>query len=126
MSKKRRFRLPREWDDNHHICFPRTLWQKGVGIMLRQYWYCIVSIPRETLHQEIHHEVSDIPVPRNSSIMNVLEALNRLAEQGAIHKEDGIERRLQILIALFDCIEPKTTKALKKQLQVVERFYQSP
>lgn len=70
----------------------------------------------------IHSEVSHIPVPRNSSIKSALEQLKLLEQRGGICQEDSIEKRLMVLHALFDCIEPATADALKKQLEIVREY----
>ena len=90
------------------------------------HWYCSVLIPRETLHREIHHFIGSVPVPRSSSIKIVLRQLDFLERYEAISKDDPIEKRLRVLIALFECIEDDTADALKCQLKIVNRFYSKP
>jgi hypothetical protein len=40
---------------------------------------------------------------------------------GAITVDDPIEEKLELMIHLFDYIEPSTTEALKKQLDIVRK-----
>ena len=105
--------------DNHHIFYTRVSWNQALPNKLRTHWYCIVDIPKGTIHHRIHEKVRYIPVPRNSTITDVLEELGKLQSYGAIHPDDSIEKRLKVLIGLFDCVDQPTADALKKQLEVV-------
>ena len=109
--------------DTHHILWYRRNYSKGWAKKLRDHWYCKVEIPRDTLHRQIHYEVAHIPVPRVISMKGALEQLALLERFGGISRDDSIEKRLLVLMALFDCAEPKTYKALKEQYNVVCRFY---
>lgn len=109
--------------DRHHIVWYKRDYAKGYAKRLRDHWYCSVEIPRDTLHRKIHYEVAHIPVPRVQSIKSALYQLELLEQYGGIHKDDSIERRLMVLCALFDCVEPKTYEALKKQYDIVCEFY---
>lgn len=112
--------------DRHHILWHKKDYNKGWAKRLRDHWYCTVEIPRETLHRRIHHEITHIPVPRVISIKSALEQLNLLEKFGGISREDDIEKRVMVLHALFDCAEPQTANALKKQLEVVREFKKAP
>lgn len=109
--------------DRHHILWYRRDYSKGWAKRLRDHWYCSVEIPRDTLHHQIHYEISHIPVPRVISIKAALEQLALLERFGGINKDDNIERRLMVLCALFECVEPKTFEALKKQYELACKFY---
>lgn len=109
--------------DKHHILWYRRDYNKGWAKRLRDHPYCSVEIPRDTLHRLIHFEVSHIPVPRVMSIKGALEQLAYLEKYGGISKDDKIDKRLLVLMALFDCVEPKTYEALKKQYETVCEFY---
>lgn len=109
--------------DRHHLLWYRKNYSKGWAKRLRDHWYCSVEIPRDTLHKEIHHKIAHIPVPRVISIKSALEQLNLLEKFGGISKDDNIEKRLQVLLALFDCAEPSTHAALKAQYDIVCKFY---
>lgn len=70
--------------------------------------------------------MGSIPVPRYHSAKSALEQLGYLEKYGGISKKDPIEKRLKVLIALFECIEDNTSNALKIQLEIVNRFYSEP
>lgn len=108
--------------DIHHLLWTRKTWKGGAVGQLRMHWYCRMPIPRDTLHKEIHHYIGSIPVPRYYSAKCALEQLGYLEKYGGISNEDPIEKRLKVLIALFECIEDCTADALKIQLAIVERF----
>lgn len=112
--------------DRHHLCYQRNKWQRGNLRLLRDYWYCKVSIPRDTLHKKLHLEISNIPVPSDSSAKSALEQLEMLEEYSAISEYDSIERRLDLLASLFDCSDQATADAFRKQLEVVREFRKSP
>lgn len=108
--------------DRHHILWYKRDYNKGWAKRIREHWYCSIEIPRDTLHRTIHNEVSHIPVPRVCSIKSALEQLEMLEHYGGICRDDGIEKRLMVLFALFDCCEPATAEALKKQLEIVHKY----
>jgi len=111
--------------NQHHLFYIRRSWNTKKPKQLRAYYYCIVSIP-VALHERIHAKVQDVPVPRAISIDSALDQLDYLSWHGAIKTTDNIEKRLGVLVALFECIEPETAEALKQQLQVVREFYRAP
>ena len=112
--------------DIHHLLWTRKSWKGGAVGELRMHWYCRIAIPRDTLHKEIHHYIGSIPVSRYHSAKSVLEQLGYLEKYGGISEKDPIEKRLKVLIALFECIEDDTANALKVQLEIVNRFYDKP
>lgn len=123
--KKHKKKQPRPTSnirDKHHLCYQRKKWARGSLRVLRDYWYCKVSIPRDTLHKKLHLEISDIPVPSESSAKSALKQLEMLAEYNAISEYDSIERRLGILASLFDCSDQETADAFRKQLDIVREF----
>ncbi len=109
--------------DRHHILWYRKEYSKGWAKRLRDHWYLRIEIPRDTLHRQIHYEVAHIPVPRVISIKNAIEQLTLLEKFGGITRKDNLEKRLLVLLALFDCAEPATHNALKKQYDIVCKFY---
>ena len=131
-KKKRRYATKRRKKrvinqcDIHHVLFIGRKWGYGELLSLRQFWYCKISIPRETLHRYIHENLANVPIPKLENAREALRQLRFLEKNGAIHETDDIERRLEILIALFDCVEPRTTEGLKKQLEIVREFYEQP
>lgn len=112
--------------DTHHIFWPRHDWNRGWAKTLRTHWYMRVDIPMLTLHREIHHQILMVPVPKAVNIQGALQQLNLLEKHGAIHPYDTLEKRLYILLALFDCCEPATHAAIKHQYDVVRKYYKSP
>lgn len=117
MSSRRKYNL-------HHLFYIRRNWNTKKPKQLRAYYYCIISIPIP-LHDRIHASVETVPVPKSKSIDYALEQLDYLSWFGAIKPSDNIEKRLSVLIALFECLEPEVTEALKMQLRVVREFYRA-
>lgn len=105
--------------DNHHIFFQERHYLMPALERLREYWYCIVSIPKIELHQTIHEYVGDVPAPTVEVAREVVKQLEMFDKKGVISYNDPIEKRLIILIALLeDCGRP-TANALEKQLYIV-------
>ena len=128
-SKRRRKKQPRPASnlrDRHHLCYQRNKWARGNLRLLRDYWYCRVSIPRDTLHKKLHLGVPDIPTPRDSSAKSALKQLEMLEQYSAISEYDSIERRLELLATLFDCSDQPTADAFRRQLDIVREFRKSP
>ena len=109
-----------------HLCFQKRHWRGGYLAELRDFPYCVVSIPRDSLHRYIHEWMSDVPAPRNVNAKSALLQLRMLEGYGAISENDSIEKRLRLLIALFDCVEQPTADAFRKQLDIVCKFYKKP
>lgn len=107
--------------DRHHLFYQKRHYY-GILSDLRSYEYCVVSIPKNTLHHKIHEYLGDIPTPRPSSARDALFQLRTLYQYGGISNNDSIEKRLRVLIALFECAEQPTADALKEQLSIVQRF----
>jgi hypothetical protein len=112
--------------DKHHILFMKRNWNKGLLEVLRTYHYCVIPIPKCTLHRYIHECLHDVPAPSIYAVKGALEQLELLDKAGALHDCDPIEKRLKLLIALFECSAQPTADALKKQLNIVRRFYEQP
>lgn len=111
-------------EDRHHILWMRRSWAKVPSAnKLRNHWYMIILIPKNTLHAYIHQQVKSIPVPREITAAGALRQLELLEQYGAIHETDDIQRRLMIIMALFECCEPATYAALKAQSDAVRKFY---
>lgn len=107
--------------DRHHLLWPRSSWDFGSLCTLRDNPYCVCEIQRDTLHHSIHEKMCCIPTPRVRSAHYALEQIEYLMNVGAITVDDPIEEKLELLIHLFDYIEPSTTEALKKQLDIVRK-----
>lgn len=109
--------------DRHHLFWTRTEYAKHFWAnKLRLHEYCIVPIPKSTLHREIHHEVRWVPIPREEICKQTYEELERLRSFGVL-KEDNIIKRLNLLIFILEYAADDTTDALKKQLEIATRFY---
>jgi hypothetical protein len=112
--------------DCHHIFFQARHWKRGALLSLRRFHYCRLRIDRDTLHREIHHRLKDVPPPKPINALEALSQLRYLEKFGAISDEDGFAKRLVVLIALFEDIEPQTARALQKQLEIVCEFKIKP
>ena len=123
--RKRVYHPPTTPLDKHHLCFIGRRWNNGWLASFRKYWYCIVKIPRDTIHRYIHENLATISPPSPENAKAALEQLWELNKYGAIHDTDSIERRLEVLIALFDCVEPKTTEGFRKQLELIREYRHS-
>ena len=125
MSKKTKQKTRKSacYKDRHHILWPQHDWNRGYAKELRNHWYMVVPIPMNTLHRTIHHEIVHIPVPRGFIAKQALEQLDMLERHGALHPYDNIEKRLMVIMALFECCEPATHAALKRQQDIVRKFY---
>lgn len=108
--------------DKHHIFWIRKEWSKGELNKLRLHPYCIISVHRDTLHKFLHTHLACIPVPDKYIVNEVLEHLKYLEAYKAISLNDPIEKRLKVLIAIFDCVEQETADALREQLKLVYEF----
>lgn len=109
--------------DRHHIFYQRVNWSRGALTILRQYHYCKVYIPRD-LHDRIHENVRNITPPRLVNVIDALKQLCNLETYDSISELDDFEKRLKVLILLFDCVEPETAECLKRQLEIVHEYYE--
>ena len=115
--------MSRKSTDKHHIFWYHKDYDRGWKKRLRDYWYCSIEIPRDTLHHIIHYEISHIPTPHSSNIKLVMEQLKSLEYHNAIHHSDTLDQRLNLLMSLFQYLEPATYEALLKQYLIVCNFY---
>lgn len=126
MSKKKKKNSKYSYGyDTHHLLWQRRYWGYGDLKTLRLYPYCRLKVPTY-IHREIHERIKTIPSVNQSSAREVLKQLKYLEEYKGISEKDSIGKRLRVLIALFECIEEPTAKALKKQLDIVREFYNEP
>ena len=108
-------------NDCHHIFFQRRCYT-GALASLRSYAYCVVCIPKDSLHRQIHEAMAAVPTPKPANAREALQELRTLYHYGGISDHDDIEKRLKVLIALFDYIEQPTADALREQLFVVQKY----
>lgn len=78
------------------------------------------------MHKHIHLEVPNIPPPKDSSAKAALEQLGYLEMYGSITEFDSLERRLELLAALFDCADQPTADAFRAQIEVARELKKSP
>ena len=126
MSKKKKKNLFPFGFDNHHLFYTKMIYNTKYTNKLREHPYCKCTIPKGTLHHNIHKEVRYVPVPREISAKAALEELEKLKEYGAIRDDDSIIKRLKTLICIFDGCDQPTADALKKQLAVAMDYYNEP
>ena len=107
--------------DRHHLLYQKRHY-RGILSELRNYEYCVVLIPKDSLHRLIHEYLGDIPAPKPVNAREALWQLKVLYRYGGIHDDDSIEERLKVLISLFECVEQPTADALKKQLSIVQSY----
>lgn len=112
--------------DRHHLCFPRHDWNKGYCHMIRSHWYCIVRIPKYTLHPAIHYSVPCIPAPFGPDAKKVYNQILELEAQGLLSPDDPIEKRLGRLMNLFAETSPGTSIAFQMQLDAVRSYKKAP
>lgn len=104
----------------------KKCWNRGILEVLRTYHYCVIPIPKCTLHRYIHENLRNIPAPSPIAAKGALEQLELLDKMGVLHDTDPIEKRLKLLAALFDCSAQPTADGIRKQLDIVRRFYTQP
>lgn len=124
-KRKKKQRTIANIRDTHHLCYQRRKWERGSLKKLRGYWYCKISIPRDTLHRVIHRELSEIPPPSEQGAKNALWQLEMLERFSAISVYDPIEQRLELLASLFDCSDQPTADGFREQIRII-REYKSP
>lgn len=126
MSKAKKVKNRLGNGDFHHLCYQRRNWKDGALGELRELDYCKAYIPKNTLHIRIHAEVWDIPTPQQINAKRALEQLAIFKEYGVISSDDSIERRLEVLVFLFEKVDQPTADAFRKQLNIVRKFYGKP
>ena len=118
-SKKSKVKTP---FDKHHIFYIRKEWNQGDLDKLRLYHYCVIKVRRNSLHRHLHTHLAYIPAPKDYPAQDAINLLKELEEAKAIGPKDTLEKRLGILIALFDHVEQPTADALREQLRIVHEF----
>lgn len=74
------------------------------------------------MHHYIHEEVCKIPVPVSCLCEDCLKQLRLLEKANAIHENDPLTKRLEILICCLDTGDSPTADALKRQLEAVKTY----
>lgn len=107
----------------HHLCYTRREWEHNSSAkQLREFWYCHVLIPQDTLHAKIHRWLYCVPCPPEIHAESALRQLKYLDSRGVLHEEDDIEKRLSLLLALFECTGQPTEEGLRLQLSIVRAY----
>ena len=119
VQKKNKAKTP---FDKHHIFYIRKEWNKGELDKLRLHPYCIVKVRRNTLHRYLHTHLAYIPAPDEHCVQDMVDCLKFLEDNKAIGPKDQLEKRLAVLISLFELVEQPTADALKEQLKIVHEF----
>lgn len=111
--------------DNHHLLWVSTIWNKQYyARLLRNYWYCQIYIPKNTLHKSIHEEIrGGLSLPSDTTCRAVYNKLLEMEKLGELSSKDPIGYRLKLLISLFGNNDPATVKGLRKQLNIAAKFY---
>lgn len=122
-SKKCRVRSMPGGCDTHHLCFTRRNWVGRYAKLIRGHPYFKVVIPRQTLHRYIHMSMDAIIPPSEIAAKAAYEQVKLLEQTGALKGTDPLEKRLRVLIALFDCIAQPTADGFREQLRIVRNFY---
>lgn len=121
---KRRF--DREAEERHHIVYQANHWNsEGYASLLHNHEYLIKSIPRDTLHRDIHRQIADIPMPGETECRRAFLEIERRLEEGEISvKDDTIEQRIDVLLETwtFDLC-PRTFLLMKWQKEIVSDYY---
>ena len=131
MSKRKRRYHPRHRNrnngyDTHHCFFPRKDYVEDPLDLLRSFYYCKIELPKDTTHSEIHKTILNVPPPDNLGAIRALSGLLLLRRQGGIADDDPAEKRLKVLIALFECSNQPTADALQRQLEIVQKYNKKP
>ena len=105
--------------DRHHLCYIRSQWNRGFAKLLRGHHYCIVSIPKDSLHRIIHMKLHSVRPPDGSAARSVYEQLASMEKSGKISPSDPIEQRLLLLADLFRNEDQETAADFMYQYKIV-------
>lgn len=123
-QKKKNVSIQSSCCDRHHIFWTRRSYsQHPWALKLRNHPYSIVLIPKNTLHREIHHNVPEVPLPKEIVCERVYNELERLWNFGAIKDTDDIIKRLDLLIFVMKYAADDTVEVLEQQRAIASRYY---
>ena len=111
-----------EKKDSHHLCYTRKGWSKKYARKFRTDKYCIVVLPRDTIHAQIHQHLIEIPAPTEDGARNALKQLEVLKSIRMAQHCDTIDTRLAIIASVFERSDPETAEALKEQRRIVSEL----
>lgn len=112
-----------KYNDTHHLFFPRKEYRAASLKTLREHPYCKVNIPKKTTHRTLHIILESVPTPRGVNATEAIKQLDWLMGRGAISLSDPPSKRLEILAALFDCVEQPTADVLRQQADILRFDY---
>lgn len=115
-----------ERKDSHHLCYTRKGWSKKYSRKFRTDKYCIVSIPRDSMHAYIHQHLVEIPPPTEDGARNAIKQLQLLKSIRLAQSCDTIETRLEIIATVFDRSDPETAEALREQKRIINELKNNP
>lgn len=119
MAKKKRSEA-----STHHILWQKNHWNVGYSKLLRDHPYMKKVIPTETLHDDIHRVIADIPAPAGYLCKRAYIRVCELYENGDISDTDTIERRIDVLMSCWSVDEcPLTILMLTWQKDIVSKYY---
>lgn len=107
--------------NHHHLCWPKKSWSIGYAWALRNHWYLRIEMPRDK-HDALHRKLDGIPAPKGNSAKEAYEQLELLTRYHAIHNDDSLEKRLELLINLFTYCDAPTARAFKKHLNILRQL----
>ena len=76
------------------------------------------------MHEKIHEAVVNINPPSITNAIHALKMIKDLEMYDSIGELDDLEKRIKVLIFMFDSVEPKTVECLKRQLEIVHDYYE--
>lgn len=123
-KKKRRYKKKQSKkkyraNDCHHIFWTRRSYGKSPWTQkLRSHPYCIVFIPKDTIHAAIHREMDGVPLPNDITCESVVRELNRLWAFGAIKDSDSLAFRIDLLVFMMKYVADDTVEALERQKNI--------
>lgn len=131
MAKKKKYgrkgRKSRRINPNvfnvHHLLWVKSYWSHGWARRLREHPYMKKSIPRDTLHRQIHLLIGSIPVPSEQECKKAYLVIEDRLAQGLISYDDTIAERIDLLLEVWkDCDDAWRLCALRKQKSVSAKF----
>ena len=111
--------------NKHHILYCRKKWNVGHAKLLRYHPFMQVEIPSKGLHEQIHAEVPEVPVPSLERCKTAYEELVYLADRKALRRDAGLIERIDLLLFIWGGYYgmDNTLRALERQKEIAEKFY---
>lgn len=111
--------------NNHHILYCRKKWSIGHAKLLRYHPYMQVEIPLKELHEQIHQNVPEVPVPSLERCKAAYDELVYLDDRLALKRDASIIERIDLLLFIWGGYSgmDDTFQALKRQKEIAQEFY---